>query len=534
MHEIKRIVKLDSTLQEDILEGINILTSAVKITMGPRGKNVIIERPGQHPIVTKDGVTVAKAINLKNKFQNLGVQVIKEAASRTADEAGDGTTTSTILAQAIFAEGLKMIAAGHNTVKLRQGIALGVSHVLSNLKDMSRVLKTDEELYQVALVSANDEEDTAQLISSAVKKVGRLGTVTVEDAKGFNSSLTFVDGFKVNRGYLSTYFVTNQDKMVCILEDCLVMLCNRKIDSLKSLMKPLELALESEKPILIVGNEIEGDAMQGIVLNKVKGGLRVCAIKSPGFGQERVEMMQDLAIITGARVINESDDLTEFTEKDFGKCKKAIVKRTSTLFIGNGNNEKEITDRVSHLNERLSEYDLDENEMKVIKYRLSQLSGGIAVLKVGASTEAELVERKDRVDDALNATKAALDEGILPGGGIALVRACASLDKFKNEVDDDVYAGTRIIKLACQAPLRQIVQNAGKSPDLILEKVKVRNNSTGYDARAEKFGDMIEIGIIDPHKVVRCAIENATSSASMLLSAGAAMIEEKNGSFVSE
>jgi chaperonin GroEL len=528
MYETKRIVKLDSSLQENLLEGINTLASAVKLTMGPRGKNVLIERPGQHPIVTKDGVTVAKAINLKGQFQNLGVQVIKEAAARTADEAGDGTTTSTILAQTIFAEGLKMIAAGHDTVSIRNGIDAGVKHVLNNLSQMTKVLETPEELYQVALVSANGEANTAKLISNAVQKVGRDGTVTVEDAKGFASSLTFVDGFKVDRGYLSPYFVTNQDKMIAVLEDSLVLLCNRKLESLKSLMRPLELALESEKPILIVGNEVEGDAMQGIVLNKVKGGLKVCAIKSPGFGQERVEMMQDLSIITGARVINESDDLSEFQFEDFGKCKKAIIKRTSTLFIGYGKNNEEVAKRTIQLKERLSSYDLEEDEARVIKYRLNQLAGGIAVLKVGASTEAELVERKDRVDDALNATKAALDEGILPGGGVALVRASSDLHKNKSKYGDDVYAGIRIVKLACEEPLRQIVTNAGKSPDLILEKVKSHKHTIGYDARKEKYNDMMVTGIIDPHKVVRCALENAASTASMLLSVGAAMIEEND------
>ena len=528
MYEIKRAVKLDSNLHEKLLAGISILTAAVKMTMGPRGKNVLIERPGQHPIVTKDGVTVAKAINLKDQLQNLGVQVIKEAAARTADEAGDGTTTATVLAHAVFAEGLKMIAAGHDTVNVRHGMTQGVKHVLNELKAMRKVLDSDEELYQVALVSANGEIDTAKLISDAVKQVGREGTVTVEDAKGYSSSLTFVEGIKIDRGFLSPYFVTNQDKMISLLDDCLVLLCNRKLDSLKSLMKPLELVLESDKGVLIVGNEIEGDAMQGIVLNKVKGGLKVCAVKSPGFGQERVEMMNDLSIITGGRVINEADDLSEFTFEDFGQCKRIIVKRTSTLFIGNGKNDDAIEKRIINLRERLQEHDLEADEAKVIKYRLNQLSGGIAVLKVGASTEAELVERKDRVDDALNATKAALDEGILPGGGVALVRAAQKLLECKGEVSDDVYAGMRIIKLACEEPLRQIVTNAGKSPDLILEKVKSYDTNIGYDARLEKFGDMIELGILDPHKVVRCALENAASTASMLLSVGAAMIEEND------
>ena len=533
MDNIKRIVKFDEVLRDELIKGINILTDAVRITMGPKGKNVLIERPGRHPIITKDGVTVAKSINLSAQFQNMGVQIIKEAASRTADEAGDGTTTATVLAQSIFTEGVKMISAGHDPVELRKGLDIGLKSVLANLSKATKQLSSDEELHQVALISANGEEEISRLISDAVLKVGKEGTVTVENAKGFNSSLTFVEGIKIDRGFLSPYFVTNQDKMHAVLEDCIVLLCEKELNSLKELMKPLELALESGRSILLVANELSSEVMQGLVLNKVKGALKICVIKSPGFGQERTEMMEDLSAITGGKVFGSSDDFENFTYEDFGTCKRAIVKRAITLFVGHGKQDEKIQERVSGLKERITDYDIDEKEQEFLQYRIRRLTGGIAVLKVGASTEAELIERKDRVDDALNATKAALDEGILPGGGVALVRSSFELD-LELTGEESVDAGIKIMKKACQAPLRQIVTNAGKSPDLILERVKELEGTQGYDARNSIFGDMMELGILDPHKVVRCAIENATSSASMLLSAGAAMIEEKNGSFVSE
>ena len=532
MEDVKRIVKFNENLRDELSTGINTLANAVKITMGPKGKNVLIERPGTHPIVTKDGVTVAKSINLSAQFQNMGVQIIKEAASRTADEAGDGTTTATVLAQSIFCEGIKMVSAGHDSVELRKGMDIGLKAVLSNLKSMTKTLDSNEELHHVALISANGEEEISRLISDAITKVGKEGTVTVENAKGFNSSLTFVEGIKVDRGYLSPYFVTNQDKMHAVMENCIVFLCERELNSLKDVMKPLESALESGRPILLVANEISSEVMQGLVLNKVKGALKICVIKSPGFGQERTEMMEDLSVITGGKVFGESEDFSDFSFDDFGTCKRAIVKRTSTLFVGHGKQDAAIQDRVDALVQRLNDHDIDEQEREFLSYRIRRLTGGIAVLKVGASTEAELIERKDRVDDALNATKAALDEGVLPGGGVALVRSSLGLeDSYTGE--ESVDAGIKIMKKACQAPLRQIVMNAGKSADLILERVKELEGTQGYDARRSVFGDMMELGILDPHKVVRCAVENATSAASMLLSAGAAMIEEKKDSLVS-
>lgn len=532
MIQNRKIVKFDEEISNKLLKGIDTLANAVKCTMGPRGKNVLIERLNQHPIVTKDGVTVAKSINLADQFENLAVQVIKESSSRTAEEAGDGTTTSMVLAQSIYSEGLKLLSAGHDASDLRSGIEDGVEVVLKELKTKAKEIDSDDELYQVALISANGEHEIADLISKAVKQVGRDGTVTVEEAKGFKSSLQVVDGVKIERGYLSPYFISDSDKMHCELENTLVLLCNKKFDSLKDLIRPLELAIDSGRSILIVANEIDGDAMQGLVLNRVKGSLKVCAIKSPGFGQARHEMLEDLSVLTGARVLGEGDDFSSFEFEDFGNCKKVTVKRTSTLFVTNKANSDSVNERIEKIRAQLNSEDIDEEDRVVLKYRLNQLSGGIAVLRVGAASEAEMIERKDRVDDALHATKAALEEGVLPGGGVALVRASNAIDTFKNSLKEkpsDYLTGLTIVKSACQSPMRQIVKNTGKSADVVVQRILETysdNHNFGYDARQEKYGDMIELGILDPLKVVRCALENASSVASMLLSVGCGMIED--------
>lgn len=532
MFQSRKIVKFDEEINGKLLKGINTLANAVKCTMGPRGKNVLIERPGQHPIITKDGVTVAKSINLTDQFENLGVQVIKDASSRTAEEAGDGTTTSMVLAQALYSEGLKLLSAGHDAADLRAGIEEGVTAILKELRISAQAVNSDEELYQVALISANGEHETADLISRAVKQVGRDGTVTVEEAKGFKSSLQVVDGVKIDRGYLSPYFISDSDKMHCELENCLILLCNKRFDTLKDLVRPLELAIESGHPILIVANELEGDAMQGLVLNRVKGSLKVCAIKSPGFGQARHEMLEDLAVLTGGRVLGEGDDFSSFTYEDFGKCKRVTVKRTNTLFVTGQNNSDALNERIEKIREQLGSEDIDDEDTAVLNYRLNQLAGGIAVLRVGAASEAEMIERKDRVDDALHATKAALEEGVLPGGGVALVRASniiSPLMKMNSDKPADFLTGLSIVQSACQAPMRQIVKNTGRSPDVVVQRILEtynENNNYGYDARNEVYGDMIDLGILDPLKVVRCALENASSVASMLLSVGCGMIED--------
>ena len=520
-----KIVKFDHEVRESIRLGIETLANAVKTTMGPRGKTVLIERIGGHPIVTKDGVTVAKAINLSDQFQNLGVQVVKEAASRSAEEAGDGTTTATVLTQAIYEQGLRMISSGQDSVGLRKSIDKAVDEVIINLKDNSKPIEGRKSLKQIALVSANGEESTAELITEAIKTVGDTGNIIVEEAKGYKSELTIVEGVQVNRGYLSPYFITDQDKMHALLENCYILLCDKKLDNLKDIMQPLELSLESGKPILIVANEIENEALQGIVLNRVKGNLKVCAIKSPGFGNNRHEMLQDLACLTGATVFDASKDIKEISESDLGQCKKVIVKRSGTLFIASKEREALINKRIDSLKSRLNDVELEDNDYEVLKYRIASLNGGIAILRIGASTEAEMIERRDRVDDALHATRAAIEEGIVPGGGVALAVASRDIET-SNPLEA---AGYAIIKQACLEPLRQIVKNTGKSSDLVVEKIwESTEVNFGYDAREEKFGDMFTLGIIDPLKVVRCALQNAASAATLLLTSECAMVEEKD------
>jgi len=530
----RKIVKFDLDLTERLIEGVNIIANAVKTTMGPKGRNVLIERPGQHPIVTKDGVTVAKSVNLSDQFKDLGVQIIKDASSRTAEEAGDGTTTSMVLAQTLYTEGLRMIAAGHDQTEIRNGMLKGSEIILGELKKLSKQINSKEELLQVALVSANGEQEIAELISNAIDQIGVDGVVTVEEAKGFKSSLSVVEGFSIDRGFLSPYFITDSDKMLSSFEKCLILICNKKFDSLKDIIKPLEIAAESGRPLLIIANDIEGDAMQGLVLNHVKGALKNCAIKSPGFGQARHEMLEDIAVLTNGKVFGEGDSFDNFSYEDFGQCKKVIVKRTSTLLVTGEEDSEAVKNRVQSIREQLDSEEIDEQDREVLSYRLKKLIGGVALLRVGASTEAEMIERKDRVDDALHATRAALEEGVLPGGGVALVRASKAITEFNSinsnqSFKSDYLIGLRIVESACKMPLQQIVKNTGRSSDLVLQKVLEGSKTFGYDARNEKYGDMIDLGILDPHKVVRCAVENAMSVASMLLSVGCAMIEDFDG-----
>jgi chaperonin GroEL len=519
----RKIIKFDHDAQEEIKTGIDILTRAVRTTMGPRGKTVIIERPGGHPLVTKDGVTVAKHINLTNRFQNLGVQVIKEAAQQSAEEAGDGTTTATVLAHAIFERGMQMISAGKDSVVLRKSIEIATKKVIKELQNSATSIKSNKELKQIALISCNGEEEIAELITEAIIKAGIDGSIIVENAKGYRSELVLVEGIKLDRGYLSPYFITNQDRMVCEFNKCFILLVNKKIDSIKDVMKPLEYALETDKQILLVADDIDDEALQALVMNKTKGNLKICIIKSPGFGNSRYDMMQDLSAITGGKLFGHSDSLSEFKEEDFGKVKKVIIGRSTCLFLANNDREELIKERVSAIRYRLENESFEENDIIAMKYRMQQLSGGIAILRVGASTEAEMIERRDRVDDSLSATRAAIQEGILPGGGISL--AAASL-KVEPE-DGEETAGYDVIKYACFAPIKQIVRNTGKSADLVIEKINESGkNNYGYDARLEVFGDMKKLGVIDPLKVVRCALQNASSAATLLLTSECAMIEE--------
>lgn len=524
--EIKREIYSGQELDTKLQKGINKLANAVKVTMGPKGKLVLIHRPGQHPIVTKDGVTVAQAVNLVDEVENLGAQIIKESASRTAEEAGDGTTTATVLAQFIYNEGLKYKTAGFDVMQIKEGIESACNILIKSIKDSAREVKNTDDLLKVATISANGEEDVAELIVNAIEAAGPDGHVIVEEAKGFSSSLQVVDGFQMERGFLSPYFVTDKNKMTAEFSKPLIMMADRSFNSVRELMKPLEIALEMSRPIVVIANEIEGDALQGLVLNRVKGSLRVAAIKSPGFGGARHDLLLDLESIVGGKVLDSAFDMTSFEPEMFGTCKKLIIHKNKTLVIKEADRSEETQDRMDSIKDKLNYPGLSDNERELLRYRIQQLSGGIAILRVGAATESELIERYDRVDDALHATRAALEEGVLPGGGIALHRLAETLvsHNFDNQ-DKSFIAGFRLLTEACLAPFKQILDNAGLSHHKVLNELKNCKVNFGYDVRHKEFGDMFELGVLDPAKVSRCAVENAVSAATMLLLADCSMIE---------
>jgi len=516
--------------REKILEGVDTLANAVKVTMGPRGQNVVIERPQRAPHLTKDGVTVAKAVNLKGKFQNLGVQMIKEAAARTAEVAGDGTTTATVLSQALYSEGLKMIAAGYSATELQRGIKIGTELVIESLKSSAVDVTSDDEIIQVGTISANGDSEVATLLCKAMNEVGRDGTIAVEEAKGFDTTLDVVEGMELDRGFMSPYFINDQSKMAAVLESPYVLLINKKLNTLKDLLPVLEQVHQTSKPLLIIADDIEGDAMQGLVVNCLKGSLSVCAIRAPEFGSARVSALNDLGVTLGCEVLSAAstdDDLKSVTVDDLGTCKKIVVTKSSTTFIDASGSESNIANRVEEIKSTLNDPSISEQESQVLARRLRRLVGGVAVLRVGAATEVALREKKDRVEDALCATQAAVEEGIVPGGGVALVRASKSLDKVKitNEVDG-VAVGVDVVRRACSYPLRQIVENAGGSSEVVFEKVARLKGNKGFNAYTLEFVDMLDSGIIDPLKVVRSALENASSVACSLLSVGCAMVED--------
>lgn len=525
--EDDKLVIFDADTRDRLLKGVNILADAVKVTMGPRGRNVIIEQTGQHPILTKDGVTVARAINLSDKVANLGAQMIKEAASRTADEAGDGTTTATVLTQAIYSEGLKMLAAGYSASDLKRGIDSAVEIALTEVSRLASPVSGRDDMLRVATVSANGETELGQLIASAIETVGQDGVVTVEEAKGFNSSLNVVSGARLDRGYLSPYFVTNQDKMVCELDKPVVLILNARLDTLREITGFLERVLASKRSLLLICEEVDGEALQGLVVNKLKGILNVCAVRLPGLGESRFDFAQDLASLLGTAVFHSADvaSLATASMDSLGSCVKVTVSKSETILVGAKGNPETYADRVAEIRARVEETP-DDDERDHLRRRLSLLSGGVAVLRVGGATEAELRERKDRVDDALHATQAALREGIVPGGGVALARASACLGAGQFTGPDA--AGRQVIRLACCAPLRQIVANSGGVPDIVLARVMEGTEKQGYNAFTETYGDMLEMGIIDPARVVRCALRNAASAAGMMLTAGCSIVEDDN------
>ena len=517
----------DDEARESLRRGVEWLTQAVRVTMGPSGQNVIIEVPGAPPIVTKDGVTVARAIDFRDRNMNLGAQIVKEAASRTCDSAGDGTTTATVLTHAIFNGGLRVLSGDHSSPEVRAGMSWAVGTVIDELREMSKPVSSDEEIVQVGTISANGEREIGELLSQAMRAVGRDGTITVEEAKGFSTSLHVVEGAELDRGYLSPYFVTDSEKMVSSLDSPFILLTNNRITALKELLPLLEKIHNAQKPILIVADDIEGEAMQGLVVNRTKGVLQVCAIKGPEFGENRLHALQDLATLLGTKVIVGESELSKVQLQDLGRCKRAIIGRYRTILIDAAGKKEEIEERSREIRSQIEDPSIDQQDRDALRRRLARLSGGVAVLRVGGATEPELKERRDRVDDALHATKAAVEEGILPGGGTALVRAAArARRRLARHRSDSFKQGAEVVFQSCCAPLRQIVSNAGRNPELILSKVERLRDNMGYDAATERYVDTLEMGIVDPLKVVRSALENAHSAASMLLSVGCTIVDD--------
>jgi len=525
--EAKKILLFGEEARSVLLDGVNQLADAVAVTMGPGGLNVVIERPGRVPVLTKDGVTVARAVNLPDKMQNLGVQLVKEAAQGAADIAGDGTTTSTVLARALFASGLKAISSGNNSVKIRTGIKNATNEIIKNLTSLSEDITTSDQIIQIGTISSNGEQDIGLFLSQAMDSVGRDGIIAVEEAKGFKTSLEKIEGARIDRGFISPYFINDKNKNVCVLENCRILIANRKITSLREILSILEAAHDTSSPILIVADDVEGEALNGLVVNSSKGNLKCCVIRSPEFGQNRLGSMEDLAILTGTIVFLESDDLAKVTLENLGKAKKVIVHKTETILMEPSGEKEYIDNRKYKLRQAINVPGLSSSEVSVLKRRLSRLAGGIAIIRVGGSTEAELRERKDRVEDALHATRAAVNSGILPGGGIALYK-CAQ--KLNIPEDEDLAIGYNILKSACKVPIYQIVSNAGSIPEIIFEKIANHEAfEYGFNARTLEYGDLKKMGVIDPTLVITSALRHAVSAADNLLSVACAMHNVEEG-----
>src|SRR5881398_1082290 len=500
-----------------LLRGVNIMAHAVKVTLGPKGRNVVIDKKFGSPTITKDGVTVAKEVELKDPSKNLGAQMIKEVAAKTSDVAGDGTTTATVLAQAIFRGGLKNVTAGANPMALKRGIEQAVDMVVEELKHMSKATKDKKEIAQVATIAANNDKTIGDLIAEAMEKVGKDGVITVEEAKAMETTLEVVEGMQFDRGYLSPYFVTDAERMEVVLEDALVLIHEKKISVMKDMLPLLEQVARSGKPFLIITKEVEGEALATLVVNKLRGTLHTAAVKAPGFGDRRKAMLEDISVLTGGKAITEDlgIKLENIKLEDLGRAKKVIVDKDNTTIIEGAGNTKEIEGRIKQIRAQIEETTSDYDREK-LQERLAKLAGGVALIKVGAATETAMKEKKARVEDALNATRAAVEEGIVPGGGVALLRASKAIDKLKIEGDEKV--GAQIVKRALEEPIRQIVENAGLEGSVVVEKVKAETVVTrGFDAESMEFVDMLQVGIIDPTKVERVALQNAAEIASLLL-----------------
>jgi len=520
-------VKFSTDARNRMIRGVDVLADAVKTTLGPKGRNVVLDKSFGAPRITKDGVTVAKEIELEDKFENMGAQMVKEVASRTNDTAGDGTTTATILAQSIVHEGLKSVAAGMNPMDLKRGIDAAVEKIVAEISKMSRPVKDSDEVAQVGTISANGEAAIGNQISDAMQKVGNEGVITVEENKGLETETEVVEGMQFDRGYLSPYFITNADKMIADLEDCLILLHEKKLSSLQPMVPLLETVIQSGKPLLIIAEDVEGEALATLVVNKLRGGLKIAAVKAPGFGDRRKAMLQDIAVLTGGQLISEDlgMKLENVTMDMLGTAKKVNITKDETTVIDGAGEKAEIEARVSQIKAQIEETTSDYDREK-LQERLAKLAGGVAVIRVGGSTEVEVKERKDRVDDALNATRAAVQEGIIVGGGVALVQAAKTLSKVKGG-NADQEAGISIVKRALEAPLRQIAENAGVDGAVVAGKIRESGDlSFGFNAQTEEYGDMFKYGVIDPAKVTRTALEDAASIAGLLITTEA-MIADK-------
>ncbi|ARP85476.1 chaperonin GroEL [Bordetella genomosp. 9] len=518
-------VKFHDTARARVVKGVNILADAVKVTLGPKGRNVLLERSFGAPVITKDGVSVAKEIELKDKFENMGAQIVKQVASKTADVAGDGTTTATVLAQAIVQEGMKYVASGMNPMDLKRGIDQAVTAVVEALRKQSKAISTSKEIAQVAALSANADEAIGKIIADAMEKVGKEGVITVEDGKSLENELDVVEGMQFDRGYLSPYFINDPEKQVATLDDPLVLLHDKKISNVRDLLPVLEASAKAGKPLLIVAEDVEGEALATLVVNAMRGVLKVVAVKAPGFGDRRKAMLEDIAILTGATVISEETgkQLEKATLEDLGSAKRVEVQKENTIIIGGAGEQSRIDARVKSIQKQIEQATSDYDREK-LQERVAKLAGGVAVIKVGAATEVEMKEKKDRVDDALHATRAAVEEGIVPGGGIALLRARAAIGELKG-ANADQDAGIRIVLRALEAPLRAIVANAGEEPSVVVAKVLEGSGNFGYNAATGEYGDLLEAGVVDPTKVTRTALQNASSIAGLILTTDATVAE---------
>jgi len=517
----------DTAARDKILAGVNALANAVKVTLGPRGRNVVIEKSFGAPTVTKDGVTVAKEIELEDKFENMGAQMVREVASKTSDVAGDGTTTATVLAQAIYREGSKMVAAGHNPMEIKRGIDAAVTAIVEKLQKLSKATKDPKEIAQVGTISANGDTQIGKIIAEAMEKVGKEGVITVEEAKNLETVLDVVEGMQFDRGYLSPYFVTDQERMEVALNDAYILISEKKISSMKDLLPVLEAIAKQGKPLLIIAEDIEGEALATLVVNKLRGTLNTAAVKAPGFGDRRKEMLKDISILTGGQVVSEDlgIKLENVTLSDLGQANRVTIDKDNTTIVDGTGKKNEIKARIETIRRQVEETTSDYDREK-LQERLAKLVGGVAVIKVGAATEVEMKEKKARVEDALNATRAAVEEGIVPGGGTALLRCQSAIEKLN--VTEEQQAGVSIIRRALEEPIRQIANNAGLEGSIVVEKVRTGKGATfGYNAATDEYTDLIEDGIIDPTKVVRTALQNAASVASLMLTTEAIIVERK-------